>query len=99
MGRFREAGRRSIEDFLEKEILGLTAIGDWYMLLQVGENVDGHYFNLFVDELVKLYKTEWRLEYGEDVEATGNASTTLEQGNQEIPMMEVNSSQQNNVSA
>ena len=65
-----------IEDFLGRGILKPTAIGDWYMLLRVGKNIDGHYFNLFVDELAKVYKTEWNLEYGEDVEANDE---TLEQ--------------------
>ena len=79
-----------IEDFLGGGILKQTAIGDWYMLLRVGKNIDGHYFNLFVDELAKVYKTEWNLEYGEDVEANDE---TLEQDKQEIPLIEVNSSQ------
>ena len=78
-----------IEDFLGRGILKPTAIGDWYMLLQVGKNIDGHYFNLFVKELAKVYKTEWKLEYGEDLEA----NETLEQDNQKIPLVEVNSSQ------
>ena len=64
MGRFREASRRSIEDFLDKEILELTAIGDWYMLLQVGENVDGHYFNYFVVELSNALEKGWRYRSG-----------------------------------
>ena len=77
-----------IEDFLGRGILKPTAIGDWYMLLQVGKNVDGHYFDLFVNELAKLLTTGWRLEYGDDVEA----NETLEQDNQGIPLIEVNSS-------
>ena len=86
MGRFRRPAQMMIEDFLGREILEPRAIGDWYMLLQVGKNVDGHYFNLFVDELAKLHKAEWKLEYGEDVEA----NETLEQDNQGIPLIETN---------
>ena len=88
MGRFRRPAQLLIEDFLGREILELKAIGDWYMLLQVGKNVDGHYFDLFVNELAKLFTTGWRLEYGDDVEA----NETLEQDNQGIPLIEVNSS-------
>ena len=29
-------------------------IGDWFMLNQIGKNVDRYYFKLFVHELVKI---------------------------------------------
>ena len=89
MDKFREPSKMLIEDFLGRKVLKQTAIGDWYMLLQVGKNIDGHFFNLFVYELAKVYRREWELEYGEDVEA----NETLQHDNQEIPLIEVNSSQ------
>ena len=39
------------EDYMK--INGLD-IGDWFMLNQIGKNVDRYYFKLFVHELVKI---------------------------------------------
>ena len=44
----RKAGT---QDYMK--INGLD-IGDWFMLNQIGKNVDGYYFKLFVRELVKI---------------------------------------------
>ena len=30
-------------------------MGDWFMLHQIGKNVDGHYFKLFINELVDSF--------------------------------------------
>merc|ERR1712110_851571 len=39
-------------DILEEHFLDIDHIGDWYMLKQLGENVDSYYFRLFVKALV-----------------------------------------------
>ena len=49
----RKAGT---QDYMK--INGLD-IGDWFMLNQIGKNVDGYYFKLFVRELVKLLDGKW----------------------------------------
>ena len=40
------------------KIFHRSNMGDWFMLHQIGKNVDGHYFKLFINELVKTFPND-----------------------------------------
>ena len=40
------------------KIFRKSNMGDWFMLHQIGKNVDGHYFKLFINELVKTFPND-----------------------------------------